>query len=348
MAGSRAQHAARRQGFAREHSDGAADEIVVEDLATACTDAQVLGGDGLGGVECQADVDTDDQNLFQTIDTSSGTDPVADSPTDTVQFAGTAPITVTGSEGPPDSVTIACTNAVADGSTKGCASFDADQFDASSGNIKLGDPGVSTDQIFYWDESSTDWEVRDPTTDFTEDGTNFGLNASVTEMGATIGDGEEIQFGTNPTVNADGYIGIDETQDQWLYYSDDGTEVLDPIRDHCFTIEMLKSTDDGFLMWVAPFAVTIEQAWCVCDTNYGDCDNSEGDTLPTLTLEDTSGNAMTGTITCEEYADNPTEQTISGSDSLVQFEGLAFDVTNTPTDSDDKYTICWTYKITRQ
>jgi hypothetical protein len=38
------------------HSDGGADEIVAENLASACTDVQVLGGDGLGGLECQADV----------------------------------------------------------------------------------------------------------------------------------------------------------------------------------------------------------------------------------------------------------------------------------------------------
>jgi hypothetical protein len=49
---------------ATEHSDGAADEIVVTNLASACTDAQVLGGDGAGGVECQADDDVPEAGDF--------------------------------------------------------------------------------------------------------------------------------------------------------------------------------------------------------------------------------------------------------------------------------------------
>ncbi len=41
---------------AAEHSDGAADEIVATNLASPCTDAQVLGGTAVvGGVECQTD-----------------------------------------------------------------------------------------------------------------------------------------------------------------------------------------------------------------------------------------------------------------------------------------------------
>lgn len=50
------------------------------------------------------------QNLFQTIDTSSGTDPVADSTTDTLALTGTAPVTVTG-DSSNDTVTIAVSDA---------------------------------------------------------------------------------------------------------------------------------------------------------------------------------------------------------------------------------------------
>jgi hypothetical protein len=50
---------------ASEHSDGAADEIVATDLASACTDAQVLGGTTVvGGVECQTDDDTPESGDF--------------------------------------------------------------------------------------------------------------------------------------------------------------------------------------------------------------------------------------------------------------------------------------------
>ena len=43
---------------ASEHNEGGTDALTVESLASSCTDAQVLGGNGAGGAECQADVDT--------------------------------------------------------------------------------------------------------------------------------------------------------------------------------------------------------------------------------------------------------------------------------------------------
>lgn len=60
------------------------------------TECSISAGVGGGG------------NTFETIDTSSGTDPVADSATDTLVLSGTAPITVTGNSG-ADSVTVALT-----------------------------------------------------------------------------------------------------------------------------------------------------------------------------------------------------------------------------------------------
>lgn len=43
---------------ATEHSQGGADAITVENLASSCSDAQVVGGDGAGGAECQTDANT--------------------------------------------------------------------------------------------------------------------------------------------------------------------------------------------------------------------------------------------------------------------------------------------------
>lgn len=43
---------------ATEHNEGGADALTVESLASSCTDAQVVGGNGSGGAECQADIDT--------------------------------------------------------------------------------------------------------------------------------------------------------------------------------------------------------------------------------------------------------------------------------------------------
>jgi hypothetical protein len=67
-------------------------------------------GEGATGTITAADTSATNeiQNLFETFDTPSGTDPVADSPTDTLAITGTAPVTVTGNA-TTDTVTIAVT-----------------------------------------------------------------------------------------------------------------------------------------------------------------------------------------------------------------------------------------------
>lgn len=75
-------------------------------------------------------------NSFETWNTSSGTDPVADSSTDTMIFDGTAPISVTGDAG-ADSITVSIADASADGATKGAASFAAADFNSAAGNISI-------------------------------------------------------------------------------------------------------------------------------------------------------------------------------------------------------------------
>lgn len=72
-------------------------------------------------------------NSFETMDASSGTDPVADSATDTLLMIGTSPITVTGSAA-ADSLTFACATCVT--SVTGGAGI------ASSGGTT---PSISTD-----------------------------------------------------------------------------------------------------------------------------------------------------------------------------------------------------------
>ena len=43
---------------ATEHNEGGADALTVESLVSSCTDAQVIGGNGAGGAECQTDANT--------------------------------------------------------------------------------------------------------------------------------------------------------------------------------------------------------------------------------------------------------------------------------------------------
>ena len=81
--------------------------------------------------------------------------------------------------------------------------------------------------------------------------------------------------------------------------------------------------------------VTITEAWCLCR---GTC-TTEAD----LSFEDGAGNAMTGTIDCEDTTagDSPTAITAGG--ALVAQEGLVFDVDNAVSPETDSYLVCWRY-----
>ncbi len=90
-----------------------------------------------------AATDTDNQNLFQTFNAPSGTDPVADSATDTLNFAAGSNITITGDSG-TDTITIAATGGgdittVGDCTTGDCftGSGDVNQltFEGTTANI---------------------------------------------------------------------------------------------------------------------------------------------------------------------------------------------------------------------
>lgn len=104
--------------------------------------------------------------------------------------AGTSPISVTNGDGVSGDPTIAIANAVADGSTKGAASFTAADFNASSGNVSLdytnGQVSSASVNGFL---SSGDW-------------TNFN-NARVGAVGITI-DGA----GAVITTGVKGYLSV--------------------------------------------------------------------------------------------------------------------------------------------
>ena len=74
---------------ASEHSAGGADAITVTNLASACTDAQVLGGNAGGtGVECQTDDDVPEAADYSNLTAGTG---ITNSPTGTINATlGTA------------------------------------------------------------------------------------------------------------------------------------------------------------------------------------------------------------------------------------------------------------------
>lgn len=83
---------------ASEHSDGGADEITAENLATSCTDGQILEALSGGWVCGTDDSGGGGANSFETMNAPSGTDPVADSATDTLNLTSSS-LTITGTAG---------------------------------------------------------------------------------------------------------------------------------------------------------------------------------------------------------------------------------------------------------
>jgi hypothetical protein len=98
-------------------TDLASATILFSNIAqNGCGSGDIMKWNGSAWV-CAADTDTDAQNLFQTIDADNGTDPVADGPSDTLNFVSGSGVTITG-DGTTDTITIAATLGVSIDSTE--------------------------------------------------------------------------------------------------------------------------------------------------------------------------------------------------------------------------------------
>lgn len=100
----------------------------------------------------------------------------------------------------------------------------------------------------------------------------------------------------SPTVGTAGYLGTDTTEDQFLYYST-ALRVLPYKQSIGFTLET-PSDADNFLIWKAPYDITITAINCIVDP----ADTSES-AVVTVQERDTSGDNPSGidgatTITC--------------------------------------------------
>lgn len=105
-------------------------DTTTDTLALAASGIVTITGDSatdtitIGATEVDGSTTNELQNIFQTFDTSSGTDPVADTTTDTLVMTGTAPVTVTG-DSTADSVTFALADPSSTGASADCS---ANQF----------------------------------------------------------------------------------------------------------------------------------------------------------------------------------------------------------------------------
>ena len=91
------------EAHAAEHAENAADELLAENLGTACANGYVVESDGAGGLRC-----AQDWLAFSWMDAPSGTDPIADSRTDTLTLLAAAPVTILG-DATADSLTFSVT-----------------------------------------------------------------------------------------------------------------------------------------------------------------------------------------------------------------------------------------------
>ena len=161
-------------------------------------------------------------------------------------------------------------------------------------------------------------------------GTNTVTGNTCISAGTSTCDGHVLSVPSTDTVIGKDGTGI-------LIKSAGGaTSIPNLIRPVCAIIENLTGTDDNKEFFIPFAATTLTSVGCRCN---GTCS-----TLATFTLRDRAGNpvTITGTNpTCATSGDS-TFAAITGVNTFVPGEGLAFSVSNTPT-TGDTYTLCVTY-----
>lgn len=151
----------------------------------------------------------------------------------------------------------------------------------------------------------------------------------------------EMPNGAAPTVDTEGQFAWDTTKGQLLIYSGSTVQVFYPPMSRCAFYENLISTDDNMSLGALHEAVTITGIGC---TYVG-----TGTTVASISLEDGGNNDMTHTSpVCTANGTDFVYAPVTASNTLGIGELLRFDVDNTPDPVTDDYTICYTYKWTRQ
>ena len=180
---------------------------------------------------------------------------------------------------------------------------------------------------------------------FGVDASGFPDNGLVRMLSGSATSG--VLFGANPTISTTSNIGIDSTDDQFLYWGHgSGTARVVPYDTvECKTLVNASGTDDNVAIWTPPDNITVTQV--ICKT-FG---LSTG-TQPVVALHDDSGNALSSPV-CGNTTGTTAFTNATTGQAFTQGEGLQVDVTNspspTPTGGQSTYTnICWKYTVDRQ
>ncbi len=154
--------------------------------------------------------------------------------------------------------------------------------------------------------------------------------------------GLQIPSNIGPSLTANGEIGIDTTDDQFLYVgTGSAIRIIPYTQEVCRRIDNVSAADDDIDIWMANEAVTVTEVGC----RY----RGTGTTVATFALQDAAGNAMTHSApTCATTSTAATYQFVTAAGSLTAGEGLMFDTTNTPSPTTDDYLLCWRYTVDQQ
>lgn len=150
-----------------------------------------------------------------------------------------------------------------------------------------------------------------------------------------------IPFGAAPVVTASGTLAIDTTDDQ-LLLTGAATRVIPYDEIKCATILNASSTDDNVPIFTFPDAATLNSSVCKV-VGY------TGGTVPTISIKDDAGNAITGQPTCGNSTSTTSFTAATAGNTFTAGEGLQVDVTNSPSPSSSvAMQVCWKYTIDRQ
>lgn len=220
------------------------------------------------------------QNLWLTIDASSGTDPVADTTTDTLIVTGGAGVTVTG-DSAADSLTLTTDSTEADFLASGAL---------TCGASTQGKAQVHTTPLQYCDNAATpalqyaayasSTGVATSATALAADPTDCGAGTkaiSIDAEGDLTCSQVDISADTNLTAGRSLTLtGDDVLADAELYTDVKGFVLKD------FDADGVLTASDDVLSWLRmSFAVTVTEIWCETDTGTLDMDIEIDDGTPT-------------------------------------------------------------------
>ncbi|MCA9407372.1 MAG: hypothetical protein KC733_01685, partial [Candidatus Omnitrophica bacterium] len=165
--------------------------------------------------------------------------------------------------------------------------------------------------------------------------------------GVTYIDGTlDIPSGTGPTVDAEGEIAIDTTDDQFVYFGG-AKRVFSYVQTKCVTVEDLAAADDDFMFFSPPDNITLISATCHCQ---GTCTTEADLSFETVQVGTATPTVddVGGTVDCEDMITGDSATALTADNTVNAVDVIRFDVDNAVSPETDEYIICVNYSIDAQ